>query len=130
VSEILYLGLLISHNKIQPNPALIAKIASFHNIEDIRDVMSYLGLSGYYRRWIEHYAEFAKPLTDLLHHHQGNIKKKVQLTPECKNAIQILKEKLTSYPILIIPDMNKEFRLTVDCSAYSCGAILEHRGPD
>ena len=130
VSEILYVGLLISKNQIKPDPSLIAKIATFHEIEDVRDIMSYLGLSGYYRRWIKNYAEIAKPLTDLLHNHQGNIKKKVHMTEECIDAVNILKEKLTSHPILIIPDMNKDFRLTVDCSAYSCGAVLEQQGTD
>ena len=79
----------------------------------------FIGLVGYYRKFIEHFAKIAKPLTMLT-------RKEISFIwgDEHQMAFQILQEALISEPLLIYPDFSKQFVLSTDASAFAMGAIL------
>ena len=84
--------------------------------------------SGHYRRFIRNFAHIARALYDLL----GDEVKMgpVTLTPEVEEAVQILKEKITSAPVLVFPDFNKPFLLETDASKEGLGAVLSQKQDD
>ncbi|KAG6922712.1 hypothetical protein G0U57_001209, partial [Chelydra serpentina] len=90
-------------------------------------VQSFLGLAGYYRRFVPHYSQLATPLTDLTRKNQPNA---VQWTDECRKAFNQLKVTLMSDPVLRAPDFDKPFLVTIDASKHGVGAVLMREGPD
>lgn len=130
VEKINFLGYIIENNTVTADPRLVQKIKDFEIPTDIRDVMAWNGLSGYYRALIKDYAEINRPISDLLKNHQNNLKKKVKFTDECILAFNTIKQIMTSSPVLTIADPTKEFRLCVDCSGWAAGSVLEQLGDD
>ena len=98
------------------NVNLIAHLPPPRSVKDIR---SFLGHVGFYRRFIQNLSKIAHPLTSLL-------AKDVMFvfTPKCLEAFEILKRKLISAPIIHVPDWNQPFELICDASDYAIGAIL------
>ena len=86
-----------------------------------KDVLSFLGLTGYYRRFIPRYATLALPLTDMTKKDEPN---KVAWLVECGVAFQALKAALCSQPVLMSPNFQKEFVLQTDASDRGVGAVL------
>lgn len=82
-----------------------------------------MGLTGYYRRFIEGYAKLAKPLTNLLKDNTPFLWDSSQ-----EKAYEELEEKLCTEPVLIFPDFSKSFIVTADASGYAIGGILS-QGP-
>ncbi|CAH2089856.1 unnamed protein product [Euphydryas editha] len=117
--EVTYLGHVITDKGVSPNPEKVRAIESLPAPKNPKDVKSFLGLVGYYRRFIENFSKITKPLTSLL-------KKDVSFhwTQEQELAFQTLKHKLISAPLLQYPDYSKPFILTTDASNYAVGAIL------
>ena len=76
-------------------------------------------MAGYYRRFIEGFSRIARPLTQLL-------KKETKFlwTPECDRSFEELKKKLTSAPVLILPDVRKDFEVFCDTSQQGIGCVL------
>jgi hypothetical protein len=77
----------------------------------VDDIRSFLGLAGYYRRFIEGFLKISKPMTELLEKD-----KKFEWTPTCEASFQELKKQLTIAPILVIPDTEKAFSIYCDAS--------------
>uniref|UniRef100_A0A6V7JFY2 Reverse transcriptase domain-containing protein n=1 Tax=Bracon brevicornis TaxID=1563983 RepID=A0A6V7JFY2_9HYME len=121
--EVLYLGHIITENGIKVDPGKVEAVVKFPEPRAPKNVMSFLGLAAYYRKFIRDFSKIAKPLTELL-------KKEVSWT--CGSVQQatfeILKEKLTSAPVLQYPQFDKPFVLTTDASNRAIGAILS-QGP-
>lgn len=90
-------------------------------------MQSFLGLTGYYRKFIPNYAEIAKPLTDLTKKGQSHI---VSWGPTQENAFAVLKDKLAASPILQGPDLTKPFVLRTDASNTSLGTVLLQTSED
>lgn len=114
-----YLGHVISDQGVKPNPEKISIIKNFPIPQNAKDIKSFLGLAGYYRRFIENFSNLTKPLTKLLKKNTS-----FSWTFEQQNSFDMLREKLTSEPILQYPDFNREFVLTTDASNFAIGAIL------
>ena len=87
------------------------------------EIRSFLGLAGYYRRFIEHFSKIAKPMTDLLKKNR-----KYAWTEECKKSFQELKTRLTTAPILVLPDDTKDFTVYCDACRNGLGAVLMQEG--
>lgn len=131
-SEVEFLGFIISSSGIRTNPAKVKAIMNFPHPKTLKDLRSFLGLSGYYRRFIKGYANLAKPLTTLLRGEGGRIsknlssKKAIHLNDEAIAAFNKVKHSLVSSDLLLAyPDFNREFQLTTDASDYAIGAVLE-----
>jgi hypothetical protein len=98
------LGHIISEEGIVVDPDKIKSIAEWPTPRNVSEVRSFMGLAGYYRRFIEGFSHIAHPITSLQ-------KKGVKFgwTPECERSFQHLKSLLTSAPILKIVDPNADF---------------------
>ena len=93
----------------------------FQTAASKKQVRAFLGLTGYYRKFIPGYAEVAAPLTDLT---KKNTPNKVQWTDDCEKALCMLKSILCSEPIVKSPDFEREFILQTDASERGIGAVL------
>ncbi|GKA07249.1 DNA-directed DNA polymerase [Tanacetum coccineum] len=98
---------------------VIAKLPYPTNVKGVR---SFLGHAGFYRRFIKDFSMISKPMTQLLMKDA-----KFDFSDDCKKAFNILKEKLTTAPIIISPDWNVPFELMCDASDFAVGAVLGQR---
>lgn len=121
--EVNYLGHVITNEGIKPDPAKITAVKEFPTPKCEKDIQSFLGLAGYYRRFIKDFSKIARPLSQLLR--KDNL---FEWTQTQNNAFNELKESLTTPPVLIYPDFTKSFLLTTDASNYAIGAIIS-QGP-
>lgn len=129
--EVEFLGFIVSHNGVKANPKKVEAIVNFPYPTTLKELRSFLGLSGYYRRFIKGYADIAKPLTRLLRGDAGAISKsesnrrRIQMDCEAKSAVDLLKNALISREVILAyPDFEKEFQLTTDASNVALGAVL------
>ncbi|CAK1595436.1 unnamed protein product [Parnassius mnemosyne] len=121
--ETAYLGHIISKDGIKPNPSKISAIEKYPLPKTAKEIKQFLGLIGYYRKFIPDFARITKPLTQCLK--KG---RKITLDTDYINCFEKCKTLLTNDPILQYPDFNKEFILTTDASNVAIGAILS-QGP-
>lgn len=129
--EIEFLGFVISRHGIKTNPKKVQAIVNLPPPKTLKDLRSFLGMSGYYRRFIKDYAKLAKPLTSLLRGEDGRVSKFqsknkiIQLDSDALEAFRKVKSALISQEVLLVhPDFSKEFELTTDASNYAIGAVL------
>lgn len=117
--EVAYLGHIISNEGVKPNPDKIKAVEEFPVPKSCKDIKAFLGLTGYYRRFIPNFSKLTKPLTSLL-------KKDVPFIwgESQQMAFEQCKQLLINPPILQYPDFTKEFILTTDASMSAIGAIL------
>lgn len=121
--ETKYLGHIITRDGIKPDPELIKSVMNFPKPTKIKDVQSFLGLTGYYRRFIKNYARIAEPLINQLRYlTKGN--HHLQWSSDCTTAVELLKQKLTTAPIMNTPNFEQSFILEVDACEYGLGAVL------
>ena len=121
--EVIYLGHVISEDGVKPNPEKVKAVREFPRPRNIRNIRQFFRLTGYYRRFIEGYAEIAKPLSQLL---KNNVPF-IWVNNEEK-SFQDLKERLITEPVLIFPDFFKPFIVMTDASGYAIKGILS-QGP-
>ncbi|GBP02397.1 Retrovirus-related Pol polyprotein from transposon gypsy [Eumeta japonica] len=130
MSEVEYLGHIIKHNRISTDPKKIRAIEKFPTPKTLKDLRGFLGLTGYYRRFVKNYAQVAKPLTIYLkgeNAHVGKNKsanKEIKLDQSAITAVNELKLKLKEQVELYQPDFKKPFELTTDASNIAIGAVL------
>lgn len=89
----------------------------------VGEIWSFLGLAGYYRRFIENFSKIAKPMTELLKKDT-----KFKWTEECEASFQELKKRLVTSPVLILPDQTKDYEVYCDASRRGLGAVLMQEG--
>ncbi|GJX09333.1 reverse transcriptase domain-containing protein [Tanacetum coccineum] len=122
VKEGIVLGHKISGAGIEVDRAKINVIAKLPYPTNVKGVRSFLGHAGFYRRFIKDFSMISKPMTQLLMKDA-----KFDFSDDCKKAFNILKEKLTTAPIIISPDWNIPFELMCDASDFAVGAVLGQR---
>ena len=87
--------------------------------QNLRNIQGFLGFGNFYRQFIWHFSEIAKPLNDLL-----KKDKKFEWTKDCQKAFDNLKRRFTEEPVLMMPDQTKPFQIETDASKYATGAVL------
>ena len=117
--EVTYLGHVISEKGVKPDPKKIEAVMKFPRLKNAKNIKQFLGLVGYYRRFIPDFSKIAKPLTNLLKKGAPFIWGYNQ-----EEAFEKLKQILCTEPLLRYPDFNEPFILTTDASDYALGAIL------
>jgi transposase InsO family protein len=119
----MYLGHVITDKGVQPNPDKVKAVTDFPAPRNTKEMKSFLGLVGYYRRFIEGFSKVTKPLTSLLKKDAA-----FHWSSEQELAFNYLKEKLTTAPLLQYPDFSQTFVVTTDASSTALGAVLS-QGP-
>jgi hypothetical protein len=101
------------------DPKKVASIMDWKAPKDVRGIKSFIGMADYYWRFIEGFSKIARPMIALL-------VKKVEFkwTPACQKSLETLKEKLTTTPILVLPDVHKSFSVYCDASYTGLGCVL------
>jgi len=122
--EVEYLGHLISKNGIAVDKRKTEAIQTWPTPSNISEIRSFLGLASYYRKFVPNFSTIATPLTQLLHKDR-----KFCWTQNEEKAFNELKSKLSSAPVLLLPDPSIPFSVTTDASDYAIGAVLsQNRG--
>lgn len=117
--EIKYLGHIITKDGTKPDPDIIYAIENFPRPNNVKEIMPFLGLVGYYRQFIKHFADISEPLNALRKKNNKFI-----WNAFTENSFITLKNYLIKPPILQYPDFSKEFLLTTDASDVALGAVL------
>eukprot|EP00253_Pinus_taeda_P031671 PITA_31671 len=121
--EIQYLGHVITKEGIVVDPEKIKAIMDWPVPKDVADVRSFMGLAGYYRRFVEGFSKVAFPITSL--QKKG---KSFHWTSSCQKSFEQLKHLLTTAPILNIADPNKDYVVCTDASKEGLGGVLMQEG--
>ncbi|CAM8940723.1 unnamed protein product [Rhodiola kirilowii] len=116
------LGHIVSYEGIEVDKAKIDLIKTLPYPSTVRDIKSFLGHAGFYRRFIKDFSKKALPLSNLL---QKDVP--FEFTDACQEAFDELKKALTSVPIIRAPDWTQPFEIMCDASDYAVGAVLGQR---
>ena len=119
LKEVSFLGHIVSAEGIRVDPIKIEAVVNWKPPRNVIEVKSFLGLAGYYRRFVRGFSVIAFPLTKLL---RKGIK--FEWTDKCHNRFKQLKGMLVEAPILTQPTSGKEYTLYSDASGISLGCVL------
>ena len=123
LDEVSFLGHVISKGGIAVDPSKVKDVLNWETPKNVGDIRSFLGLAGYYRRFVEGFSKISRPLTKLLEKNAV-----FKWTEECESAFEELKRTLTTAPVLVMPDMQKEFAVYCDASGKGLGCVLMQEG--
>lgn len=132
--KIEFLGHIISQGRITVDPQKIEAIKNYVLPSTLKQLRSFLGLSGHYRKFVRGYAETSKPLTLYLGEQNGKVgaksssKVKIQLNDDAIKAFNLIKSKMQEQLELFQPDYSKRFELTTDASNFAIGGVLSQNG--
>jgi hypothetical protein len=117
--EIKFLGHTISQDGVSVDPEKVQEVMNWKPPTTVRQIRSFLGLAGYYRRFIPDFSRIAKPMTELL-------KKgvKYEWRQKCEDAFHTLRQHLTTAPVLAQPDNTKPFEVYCDAFGTGLGCVL------
>ena len=119
--QIEYLGYIVSKEGLKPQPWKVEAVKKMSIPKNKKDIQVFLGMMGYYRRFIENFSKIGLPLFQLLKKDTPFI-----WTKNCQNCFNTLKAKLTLAPILLHPNYTKEFLLQTDASCMAVGAVFSY----
>ena len=129
--QIMFLGHEISADGMKPGTLNLKGIAEMAPPANYTEVQRFLGMTGFFQRFIKNYARIAKPLNDILEGEASKMKSEaVTLPPEVLEAFEQLKMCCMTAPILAFADFEKEFQLETDASSEGLGAVLSQKQPD
>lgn len=116
-----FLGHEVGAGLVKPEAEKLLKIQAAERPKTKTEVRAFLGLAGYYRKFIANFAELALPLTDATKKGSPEV---IVWTEECEKSFQDLKKKLTEKPVIVMADLTKPFVLRTDASDRGLGAVL------
>ncbi|KAJ0556778.1 putative nucleotidyltransferase, Ribonuclease H [Helianthus annuus] len=122
IREVQFLGHVVNEKGIHVDPSKIEAIKNWEAPKSPTEIRQFLGLAGYYRRFIENFSKIAQPLTALTQKD-----KKFDWGDTQESAFQLLKEKLCGAPILSLPDGTDDFVVYCDASHQGLGCVLMQR---
>jgi hypothetical protein len=123
LEEIQFLGHVLSAKGIAVDPSKVKDILEWKPPTTVHQVRSFLGLAGYYRRFIPDFSKILKPITSLLKNDT-----KFNWSSRCNEAFEQLKVLLTTAPVLAQPDIEKPFDVYYDASCSGLGCVLMQEG--
>jgi len=120
--SIVFLGHVVNKEGTKPDPSKIDAVLHFPTPKTVTNVRSFLGLTGYYRKYIRGYSRIASPLFELTKKDMAFV-----WDQNCQGAFDTLKRALVEAPILVRPNFKEPFCLDVDWSTRGIGAVLSQR---
>jgi hypothetical protein len=123
LKDVPFLGHIISAEGIAVDPSKVQEVLDWKSPRLVTQICSFLGLVGYYRRFILNFSKIAKPMTQLLEKET-----KFKWSPQCEDAFLTLKKLLTTAPVLAQPDIEKPFDVYCDASGTSIRGVLMQDG--
>ena len=123
--KVRYLGHIVSKEGVAADAEKVKKVSSWPAPTTTRDVQQFLGFAGYYRRFVQNFAQIARPL-----HRLTERATPFKWTQECQDAFEKLRHCLTSAPVLAYPDYSQPFILDTDASNTGIGAVLSQLDED
>jgi hypothetical protein len=121
--SISYLGHVISGAGVSTDPQKVAAVVNWSVPASVKALRGFLGLAGYYRKFVRHFGIIAKPLTELLRKNTLFI-----WTTAHQNSFDTLKQALSSSPVLALPNFSRPFSIETDASGVGIGAVLAQDG--
>ncbi len=104
-----YLGHIVGQGQVRPRDAKVKCILEYPVPTTKKELMRFLGMAGYYRKFCQNFADIASPLTNLL-----SKKAKFEWSEHCQKAFEQVKAVLTHAPLLMAPDFDKPFKVVID----------------
>ena len=129
--QVPFLGHIVTEQGIKVDPAKIEKVKAARAPSCKKELRQFLGLTGYYRRFVEGYVKMAGPLYEALKDREPGTRWTTIWTSECQKSFENLKDAMTKTPVLIFPDLEKRhYILYTDASQWGVGNVLCQIGPD
>jgi hypothetical protein len=119
LKQVAFFGHVISTGGISVYPSKVQDVLSWKAPMSVSDIQSFLRLTGYYQRFIEGFLKISMHMTELLEKD-----KQFEWTPTCEASFQELKKRLTTTPVLVMPDMEKSFSIYYDALGQGLGCVL------
>ncbi|PJE77625.1 hypothetical protein CI610_03448 [invertebrate metagenome] len=119
--ELYCLGHVVGKGKLKPDNRKVQAMVDFPLPLTKKGIRSFLGMTGYYRRFVKNYAKLAAPLTNLI---RKDRPRQIQWTDDSVKAFNDLKDEMTRAPVLANPDFNEPFTIQTDASNVAIGAVL------
>ena len=113
----------MSASGVSVDPEKVEAVMSWERPKSVFEIRSFLGLAGYYRRFIEDFSRLAAPMTKLTRKEV-----KFEWNDSCDRAFHELKRRLTSAPILVVPERGQEYSVYCDASKDGLGCVLMQSG--
>ncbi|WVZ94009.1 hypothetical protein U9M48_039953 [Paspalum notatum var. saurae] len=123
LKEVSFLGHILSEKGVAVDPSKVESVLNWKQPKTVTEIRSFLGLVGYYRRFIKDFSKTAKPMTSLTKKNA-----KYLWSPNCEEAFQSLNRSLTTAPVLAQPDVTKPFDVYCDASGNRLGCVLMQEG--
>lgn len=122
-NELAYLGHVINANGVATDPKKVDIVHNWPTPTSAKEIRSFLGLAGYYRKFVQNFGSICKPLTNLLK--KGSM---FLWTSEHESSFQALKTALVTAPVLALPNMQKPFLIETHASDKGIGVVLQQEG--
>ncbi|KAK9117261.1 hypothetical protein Sjap_016208 [Stephania japonica] len=119
LTEVGFLGHIVGTDGVSVDPAKVRAVSDWPTPRSVSDIRSFLGLAGYYRRFVQDFSRIAAPMTQLT---KKDVK--FQWNDDCEQAFRTLKERLTTAPVLVLPESGKGFEVNTDASKIGLGCVL------
>ncbi|KAL5554727.1 hypothetical protein UlMin_042128 [Ulmus minor] len=123
IEQVTFLRHVISKDCVSVDPSKVEAVSNWLRPTTVTEIRSFLGMAGYYRRFVEGFSRIAGPLTTLT---RKNVR--FTWTEDCEKSFQELKKRLTTAPVLAIPSGNDRFVIYSDASKMGLGAVLIQHG--
>jgi hypothetical protein len=123
MEEVAFLSHVLSTEGVAVDPSKIEVVFKWQSLKSVTNIRNFLGLAGYYRRFIENFSKITKPMTELLKSNTPYV-----WSDKCEASFQELKTRLTTTPILTLLDASKDFVVYCDASRQGLGCVLMQGG--
>jgi hypothetical protein len=123
LEKISFLGHILMVEGVAVDPRKVETVSNWRQPTNVSEIRSFLGLAGYYRRFIEGFSKISRPMTEFL-----KKEKKFNWTKSCEKSFQELKRRLTTAPVLTLPDIQRDFVVYCDASRQGLGCVLMQDG--